>query len=109
MLIRKFDQYVGRSVEEGASLALNALVVQGPESHGEYMSEGKIKPSVFDPPCTSILLMLMIIVFKKRPSDLVTSGKGANLQKKMWAETEDVLKRYAPATATGELGDIFQA
>lgn len=50
MLIRKFDQYVGRSVEEGASLALNALVVQGPESHGEYMSEGKIKPSVFDTP-----------------------------------------------------------
>lgn len=44
LLIRKFDQYVGRSVEEGANLTLNALAVQGPESHGEYQSEGKIKP-----------------------------------------------------------------
>ena len=43
-LIRKFDQYIGRSVEDGASLALNALFIQGPESHGKYMSEGKIKP-----------------------------------------------------------------
>ena len=44
LLIRKFDQYVGRSVEDGASLTLDALFVKGLESHGEYMSEGKIKP-----------------------------------------------------------------
>jgi len=50
----------------------------------------------------------MLMILLKRPSDLVTSEKATNLQKKMWAETEDVLKRYAPATATGELGDIFQ-
>lgn len=46
LLIRKFDRYVGRSVEQGASLVLNAAVVKGPESHGEYMSEGNIKPYV---------------------------------------------------------------
>lgn len=47
LLIRKFDRYVGRSVEQGASLVLDAAAVKGPESHGEYMSEGKIKPYVF--------------------------------------------------------------
>ena len=43
----------------------------------------------------------------KRPGDLVTSEKGSKIQKKMWAETEDVLKKYAPVQATGELGSIF--
>lgn len=50
----------------------------------------------------------MLMTLLNRPGDLVTSEKGAKLQKKIWAETVDVLKEYAPAKATGELGDIFQ-
>ena len=42
-LIRKFDRYMGRTVEQGADLVLDAAIVKGPESHGQYMSEGKIK------------------------------------------------------------------
>ncbi|OJJ08315.1 hypothetical protein ASPVEDRAFT_89543 [Aspergillus versicolor CBS 583.65] len=74
LLIRKFDRYVGRSVEQGASLMLNAAVVKGAESHGEYMSEGAIKP----------------------PSDLVLSDAGAKLQKTLWNDTEAVLKMHVP-------------
>ena len=43
ILISKFDVYFGRTVEQGAQLALEAAITKGPESHGEYMSEGKTR------------------------------------------------------------------
>jgi hypothetical protein len=42
VLIRKFDGYFRRTVEQGAQLALDATVFKVPESHGEYMSQGNI-------------------------------------------------------------------
>jgi len=37
------DVYFGRTIEQGAQLALDAAIAKGPESQGEYMSEGKIR------------------------------------------------------------------
>lgn len=91
LLIRKFDRYVGRSVEQGASLMLNAAVVKGAESHGEYMSEGSIKPYVPIP-----LFRRRPLANQPRPSDLVLSDAGAKLQEKLWGDTEAVLKMHVP-------------
>lgn len=40
-----------------------------------------------------------------RPSDLVLSEKGAKLQKKLWNETVEVLKKQVPSTDGS--GDIY--
>lgn len=49
----------------------------------------------------------MLMILLTRPSDLVTSETGADLQKKMWTETDDVLNRYTLVTMMGELDDII--
>jgi hypothetical protein len=35
--------YFGRTVEQAAQLALDAAIVKGPESNGEYIREGNIR------------------------------------------------------------------
>lgn len=41
---KKFTEYFGRTTEEGARTIVDAAVIQGPQSHGGYLSECKPTP-----------------------------------------------------------------
>lgn len=43
-----FTEFFGRTTEEGARTLVDAAIVQGPQSHGEYLSECSITPYVID-------------------------------------------------------------
>ncbi|KAF2473018.1 NAD(P)-binding protein [Lindgomyces ingoldianus] len=62
------------SSEQGAYFLLDAAVTKKDESHGAYIQEQKITP----------------------PSKFVLSSQGKAVQKKLWAETIEVLKKECP-------------
>jgi len=70
-VVMLFATLFGRSAEDGARCIVDAAVAKGPESHGRYLSETAIK--------------------KEAP--LVSGAGGAELQKKLWAETLEHLQQ----------------
>lgn len=67
---KKFTEYFGRTTEEGARTILDGAIIQGPQTHGGYLSECKPTPA----------------------SDWVRSADGKNIQKKLWDETVEQLQ-----------------
>ena len=70
---RNLLRLIGRTSEVGAK-TLTQATVAGPESHGQYLSECRIKP----------------------PSVFVRSAEGSNAQKKIWEELEAILSHLKP-------------
>lgn len=40
--VKLFDRFIGRTLEEGGRLLIDAAVVKGAETHGKYLSEAKL-------------------------------------------------------------------
>jgi len=63
---------IGPPAIEGGRCLVDAAVVQGPETHGKYVSELRVKPE----------------------SSLVSRAEGKGLQGKLWDETMALLKKH---------------
>ena len=63
---------IGRSALEGGRCLVDAATVQGPETHGKYVSELKVKEE----------------------SSLLRGAEGKGLQGRLWEETIALLKKY---------------
>ena len=63
---------IGRPALEGGRCLVDAAVVQGPETHGKYVSELRVKAE----------------------SSLVSGPEGKELQRKLWDETIALLKKH---------------
>ena len=74
-VVRLSKAMIGRSAQEGASCILDAALIKGPETHGGYLSETKIKAE----------------------SALVRSEEGHKLQKDLWAEITAVFRQHSIA------------
>jgi len=81
IFIQTFDRVLGRSREEGGRLLIDAAVVKGAESHGKYLSEAKL---------TTV-------------SPFAKSKEGLVVQKKLWKETEEWLRKCVPTAQINNL------
>ncbi|KAJ5232135.1 hypothetical protein N7468_005091 [Penicillium chermesinum] len=63
---------MGRPIEDGGNIYINAAVVAGPETHGKYLYDKDIQPE---------------------PSTYIKSTVGQVVQKRLWEETMEEMKK----------------
>ncbi|KAI9148973.1 Short chain dehydrogenase virG [Paramyrothecium foliicola] len=83
LILSVMIRLVGRSAEMGARALTDAVVRHGPESHGQYLEDGRLQPM----------------------APLVYTSKGAELAKQLWAETMSELSFAGVADIVQRLSD----
>ena len=84
-----------RPVKQGAWLILNAMLVAGPESHGEFLSDKNVQPCIF--PSFSSAIFDNKIVWTDVKQGTTSSSRplpGQEVQKKLYNETMAEMRNH---------------
>lgn len=104
--IQTFDRVLGRTPEEGGRLLIDAAIVKGVETHGKYLSEAKL--TRYDKTPFQLLSnhqyeSRIWELTKDSVSPFVKSKEGLTVQRKLWKETGEWLKKVSPWVQTDNL------